>query len=68
MKKLFALALTAALLVGVLCGSALADGGSELVQVLMSTPGVTVTPAVQGVDAADLDEAVENGQELIPED
>ena len=68
MKKWFTLALTAALLVGVLCGSALADGGSELVQVLMSTPGVTVTPAVQGVDAADLDEAVENGQELIPED
>lgn len=69
MKKILALVLTAALLAGIFCVPALADDSDDKVRVLMSTPGVTVSKAApdQFAAAADLEEAVENGAELIPE-
>lgn len=69
MKKFLAIALTAALLAGFFTVPALAGTGyDELINVLMSTPGVTVARADQGTRAEELQEAIENGAELIPEE
>ena len=70
MKKMLSLVLTAALLAGIFCVTAMADGSGGQVRVIMSSPDVTVTEAEkdQIPAAEDLDEAMEQGAELIPED
>lgn len=69
MKKILSLVLAAALLCAVLAVPAAAETYlSEKVRVLMSTPEVTVTGAAKCVPAEDLADAIEDGQELIPEE
>lgn len=68
MKKCFAVLLTAALLV-MLCVPALAES-EPLVKVLMSSNGTSVSAPIQKdyPTTDDLGEAVEKGEDVIPED
>lgn len=67
MKKVLVLALAAALLAGC-CVSANADP-NHLINVVMTTPGATVTSDWSCKPTAEaLDEAVENSDGVIPED
>ncbi len=69
MKKLLAVVLAALLLGGVLTVPVLAQSSyDELICVLMSTPGVSVERNDQRASAEELEEAIEAGTELIPED
>ena len=69
MKKMLAVVLAALLLGGVFTTPALARSSyDELIYVLMSTPGVSVERNVQRASAGELEEAIEAGAELIPED
>ena len=69
MKKMLAVVLAALLLGGVITTPALARSSyDELICVLMSTPGVSVERNVQRASAGELEEAIEAGAELIPED
>ena len=65
MKRLFALMLTAVMLAAVFAIPAFADVQIDL---LMSTPGVSVERAKQGVKPEELADAIEEGAELIPEE
>ena len=69
MKKLLAVVLAALLLGGAFTTPALARSSyDELIYVLMSTPGVSVERNDQRASAEELEEAIEAGAELIPED
>ena len=69
MKKMLAVVLAALLLGGVFTTPALARSSyDELIYVLMSTPGVSVERNDQRASAGELEEAIEAGAELIPED
>ena len=65
MKRLFALMLTAVMLAAVFAIPAFADVQIDL---LMSTPGVSVERAKQGVKPEELADVIEEGAELIPEE
>lgn len=67
MKKVLAAAAAFVLLAALLCVPASAE---SLVKVLMSTPGASFqdAPKNQYPIASELDDAVENSQEVIPED
>ena len=68
MKKMLAVVLAALLLGGVFTTPALARSSyDELICVLMSTPGVSVERNDQRASAGELEEAIEAGAELIPE-
>lgn len=68
MKKWLALVLTAALLAALFAVSASA-GDNDLVQILMSSQGVTAVSAQkeQSPTAQELDDAIEAGSDLIPQ-
>lgn len=69
MKKLLAVVLTAVLLSAAFTVPALAGNSfDELIKVLMSTPGVTVMRDSKCASAGELRDAIENGEDLIPED
>lgn len=65
MKRLFALMLTAVMLAAVFAIPAFADVQIDL---LMSTPGVSIERAKQGVKPEELADAIEEGADLIPEE
>ena len=64
MKRMFSL-LLAVMLAALLAVPAFANAQIDL---LMSTPGVSVEQAKQGVKAEELEQAIEEGEELIPEE
>ena len=69
MKKFLAVVLAALLLGGVFTVPALARNSyDEMINVLMSTPGVSVEVNDQRVSEDELGEAIVAGGELIPED
>lgn len=67
MQKLIAVILAAALLAALFAVPAFAESGSdEVVKVLMTTPGVEVTRMPQLTKTAELEAAIEAGEDLIP--
>lgn len=64
MKKLFALLLTVVMLATVFAVPCFAN---DLVKLMMSTPGIYAEEAKDGVKPQELRDAIEAGQELIPE-